>query len=47
MGEGQLSRAELGLALDRRSATLELSTLRLDVTLGAFNTPTESCVVSH
>jgi hypothetical protein len=43
----ELSRTELGLAFDRRSATLEFGALRLSVTLGAFNTPTESCVVSH
>ena len=43
----QLSRAELGLTLDSRRAALELSTLRLGITLGACHTPTESCAVSH
>ena len=43
----ELSRTELGLTLDSRSATLELSALRLGIALGACHTPTESCVVSH
>ena len=46
-GEIELSRTELGLTLNSRSATLELSALRLGITLGAYHTPTESCVVSH
>ena len=37
----------LGLAFDRRSLTALPTTFRQCVTLGAFNTPTESCVVSH
>ena len=42
----ELSRTELGLTLDSRSATLELSALRLGITLGASHTPTESCLIS-
>ena len=45
-GEIELSRTELGLTLNSRSATLELSALRLGITLGASHSA-ESCVVSH
>ena len=41
-GWGQLSRTELGLSLYSGRATLELSALRLGITLGACHTPTES-----
>jgi hypothetical protein len=47
VGGVQLSKAELGLTLNSRSATLELSALRLSFTLGTCHTPTESCVVGH
>ena len=43
----QLSKAELGLTLDSRRATLELSALRLGITLGASHSAAESCVASH
>ena len=46
VGVGAASRTELGLTLDSRSATLELSALRLGITLGASHTPTESCLIS-
>jgi hypothetical protein len=38
----ELSRTELGLVFDRRSATLEFDALRLSVTLGASHSAAES-----
>ncbi len=38
----ELSRTELGLVFDRRSATLEFDALRLSVTLGASHSTAES-----
>ena len=38
----ELSRTELGLAFDSRRTTLELSTLRLGITLGASHSAAES-----
>ena len=43
----ELFRTELCLTLDLRSETLELSALRLGITLGASHSAAESCVVSH
>jgi hypothetical protein len=47
LGWGQLSRTELGLTLYSGRATLELSALRLGITMGASHSAAESCVDSH
>ena len=41
-GDIELSRTELGLTLDSRSATQEFGALRLGITLGASHSAAES-----